>query len=106
MRRKITYATAMKIREMRKNNPKLSAIAIHRILKLPCSASAVHAILSNRTYLQWREAPFNPKQRLDHTSVKAIRNYLKFGKKSEWLALKYGVSNSCIQRIKYGLTWK
>lgn len=44
--------------------------------------------------------------KLKPEDVVEIRGHLKLGRPTEWCALKYGVTNSTIQRIKYNLSWK
>lgn len=106
MFRKLTYATAQKIRQIQLEQPHLSGTDIHKQLNLNCSASAVYAILAGRTYRTFRDGHFNPKQKLNSQLVREIKGQIKLGRRMEWLAVKYEVSMSCIQRIKYGLTWR
>lgn len=104
--RKLTYATAQKIRQIRQNNPHLSGGDIHKSLSLGCSDSAVYAILAGRTYRTYRDNHYNPKQKLTTQEVRSIKGLLHLGRRTEWIAVKFNVSNSAIQRIKYGLTWR
>lgn len=105
--RKLTFSTAQKVRQMQIENPEMSHSEIKVALNLPCSDAAVSAIISGRTYKTFRESDrYNPRQKLDHQKVKEIKGQLRLGIRTEWLAVKYNVSNSAIQNIKYGLTWK
>ena len=103
MRRKITYATACKIREYH-TQTKATPAEIIKEFNLPISDSGVYAILVHRTYNQIKQR-VNSKAKLTSTDVRSIKGLLRLGRSLEWLALKYNVSFSTIQRIKYGYTW-
>lgn len=108
MRRKLTWATAQKIRQLKKDEPLIGYNEIIRRLNLSCSDSAIWSILSNRTYLTRteRDKPYNPKAKLNESLAMEIRGNLKLGHKPEWLACKYGVSFSTIKRVIKQTTWR
>src|SRR4051812_45839841 len=99
--RKLTYSTAQKIREIKKNDPSLSASKILKLLNLNCSDSAVQAILSGRTYNTLKAIQKLPTEiKLNPKLVKEIKGKLKLGRRLEFLAIEYNVSYSTIRRIK------
>lgn len=104
MKRKLTYATAQKIREYREQTGK-SAAKIVRDFNLHCSDSVVDAILVGRTY-RTRIQNYASKAVLSPQQVKEVKGRLKLGQDPRIISIQYKVSFSTIQRIKYGLTWR
>lgn len=103
-KRHLTFATAQKIREYRAETNRSPRKIIDDLGLLNTSVSAVHAIITNRTY-KTRKQNVITRSKLSSKQVREIKGQLGLGIKPEYLALKYGVRCVAIERIKYGLTW-
>lgn len=91
--RKLTYATAMLIRE---SFPHLSSFKIIKLLELPVSLSVIDKIKQNKSYktrTKYRE------NSLTYLNKKAIRNLFKLGFTKEWIAVKFNISCTTVYRV-------
>jgi hypothetical protein len=104
--RKMTFSTAQKVRQIKRDNPRIGYKEIISQLGLEVTPGTIYNIIANRTYKERLEVHHNPKRKLTCQDVKSIKGMLKLGYKCEYLAIRFKVTSITIARIKYGITWR
>lgn len=94
--RKLTYATAMKIRELLNEYVLYSSSSIIKKLNLNVSISTIDKIRQNRTYknrIQFKASRLNDKEK------QIIRNKYKNKRNKELICVEHSISLSTLNRL-------